>query len=260
MKAPFKIISVFIAPELGFKGNTSAVVKLDKPKAAEYMQQVAADLNQPATTFLWKQNDKLKVRWFAPDDEIGLCGHGTLAALAFIDQEKEIELHYNDGVISGNKYSDNRYVMALGAISSSEAGNPDQAIVKGLSTDIKGYFSNKNKNIVLLSDETTIRQLKPDFGILKNMNPFGIIVTAPGDNVDFVSRTFVPKVQQLEDHATGSSHAALIPFWASKLGKTKMTAYQLSPRGGKFVCELNGDKVLLSGEARTVAEGFLPIS
>lgn len=257
MRATFKIISVFIAPDLGFKGNTSSVVELKKPETPEYMQRIAADFNQPATTFLWKQKDKLMVRWFAPDDEIDLCGHGTLAALAFIDQEKEVELHYNDGIISGKKDSDNRYTMTLNALSSSEAGNPDQAIIKGLNTDIKGYFTNENKNIILLQDETTVRQLKPDFGILKNMDPFGIIVTAPGDKVDFVSRTFVPKVQQLEDHATGSSHAALTSFWANKLKKTKMTAHQLSPRGGKFICEINGNKVLLSGQARSVAEGSL---
>lgn len=257
MKAPFKIISVFTAPELGFNGNNSAVIELEAPKATEYMQLIAADLNQPATTFLWKQKDELKVRWFAPDAEIDLCGHGTLAALAYMDPEQEIKLNYNNGIISGYKNSNNRYTMALNPIISSEAGNPDQAIIKGLKTDIKDYFSNENKNIVLLPDENTVRQLKPDFEVLKNMDPFGIIVTAPGDNADFVSRTFVPKVQQLEDHATGSSHAALTPFWADKLGKTKMTAHQLSRRGGKFICEMDGDKILLSGSARTVAEGSL---
>lgn len=258
MEIPFKTISVFISSELGFKGNNSAVVELNEPKPTEYMQLIATDFNQPATTFLWKQNDKLQVRWFAPDGEIDLCGHGTLAALAYLDQEQEIKLNYNDGVISGYKYNNNSYTMILNSITSSEAGKPDQAIIKGLHADIRGYFSNENKNIVLLPDENTVRQLKPDFGILKNMGPFGIIVTAPGNEVDFVSRTFVPKVQQLEDHATGSSHAALTPFWASELGKKRMTAYQLSPRGGKFICELNGSKVLLSGEAKIIAEGFLP--
>lgn len=258
MKASFKIISVFIAPELGFRGNNSAVVEFKEPKTTEYMQLIAADFNQPATTFLWKRNDELNVRWFAPDAEIDLCGHGTLAALAYIDQEQEIELNYNDGIISGYKYNNNRYIMILNSIISSKAGNPDQAIIKGLHTEIKDYFSNENKNIVLLPDENMVRQLKPDFEILKNMDPFGIIVTAPGNEVDFVSRTFVPKVQQLEDYATGSSHAALTAFWASRLGKTKLTAHQLSPRGGKFICELNGNKVLLSGEARIIAEGFLP--
>lgn len=257
MKAPFKIISVFTAPELSFKGNTSAVVLLQHPETAEYMQLLANDFNLPATTFLWKHNDNLNVRWFAPDDEIDLCGHGTLAALAFIDQEKEIELHYSNGIISGNKYSNNRYTMTLDALFSSEAGTPDQAIIKGLNTEIKGYFANENKNIILLEDEAEVRNLQPDFAILKDMEPFGIIVTAPGNDVDFVSRTFVPKVQQLEDHATGSSHAALTAFWSSRLNKSKMTAYQLSPRGGKFICEFTENKIMLSGEARTIAEGFL---
>lgn len=257
MKAQFKIISVFIAPESGFHGNTSAVVELKEPMTAEHMQQVASDFNQPATTFLWEENNERVVRWFAPDEEIDLCGHGTLAALAFIDQKREVELKYSNGTISGNKYNDKEYTMNLNAIFSSKAGAPDQAIKNGLNTTIEDYFANENKNILLLANEIAVRQLKPDFGILKNMDPFGIIVTAPGDNVDFVSRTFVPKVQQLEDHATGSSHAALTPFWATKLGKSKMTAHQLSRRGGKFICELHGDRVLLSGRAKTVAEGSL---
>ena len=258
MTIPFKIISVFLSSEFNFWGNTSAVVELPEPVGTEDLQHLASDLNQPATSFFWREDNKIKTRWFAPDGEIDLCGHGTLAILAYLNKKDETALHYKNGLIKGFQNTSNTYTMILDQIPSYDAGDPDEAIVNGLKTSVEGYYANTNKNIVLLPDEQSVRRLEPDFSILKKMKPFGIIATARGEEVDFVSRTFVPKVQQLEDHATGSSHAALTPFWAEKLKKKKMTAHQLSPRGGKFICELHNQKVMLTGEAREIAGGFIP--
>jgi predicted PhzF superfamily epimerase YddE/YHI9 len=102
--------------------------------------------------------------------------------------------------------------------------------------------------------------MKPDFDWLRKSKIFGYAVSAPGDQVDFVSRTLVPHVLQLEDHATGSSHAILVPYWAEKFGKPKMQSLQLSPRGGAFNCELNGNKVLLSGQYEILDHGNISIA
>ena len=248
-------IAVFIEPAHHFRGNISAVIKLDKPISTDKMQEIAADLNQPATTFLWQHKNGYQVRWFAPDAEIGLCGHGTLAAIAYFDQPEPVELYYNDGQIKGYRNHDGTFSMMLDPIISKPAGKPDPAIVEALKARIIEYFSNDNKNIVLLENEECVRNLQPDFDILKNMDPFGIIITATGKNADFVSRTLVPKVQQLEDHATGSSHAALTPFWHKKLNKNNLIGHQLSPRGGKFICDYTNDKITLSGKAKVILKG-----
>lgn len=259
MKIPFAIIAVFVDEKLEYLGNTAAVVETDKPLSAETMQQLAADFNQPATTFLWKEHNILYVRWFAPDAEIDLCGHGSMAAFAYLDEKDEVRLVYNDGTINGKKISRQKYAMSLEPIISSHAGTPDDAIQQGLNANIKGYYSNSNKNIILLENQAAVQNLEPDFSVLKKMEPFGIIVTAPADDddIDFVSRTFVPKVRQLEDHATGSSHAALTPFWEERLGKLEMTGLQLSPRGGKFYCKITNNKVELSGLTKIIAKGEL---
>lgn len=257
MPYPYQLIAVFIDPQLNFKGNISAVVETEEPLNVSLMQEIAADFNQPATTFLWPQENGYGVRWFAPDAEIGLCGHGSLAAFAYLDEKNENILHYKEGIIKGQKNNNNTYSMRLSPIISSPAGKPDTAIMKGLNKEVIEYHSNNNKNIVVLENEEAVKSLNPDFLILKNMEPFGIIVTAKGNTADFVSRTLVPKVQQLEDHATGSSHAALTPFWSSRLNKDKMTGYQLSPRGGKFGCELINNEVILSGQAKTIAKGTI---
>lgn len=256
MKYPFSIISVFLDPEFNFKGNTAAIVELEEILPERKMQEIASNLNQPATTFIWKSEEEFHVRWFAPDAEIGLCGHGSMAAFVYLDRSDEIALNYRGGKIKGRKDGE-LYSMILDAIMSNPEGIPDTAIVKGIDKKVIEYYSNDNKNIVVLENEESVRSLKPEFSVLQNMDPFGIIVTAPGNDADFVSRTLVPKVQQLEDHATGSSHAALTPFWSERLGKKKMISHQLSPRGGKFICELSGDKVILSGKAKTISTGYI---
>src|SRR5690606_9076094 len=116
----------------------------------------------------------------------------------------------------------------------SEEPVPD-LLPQALGIALKGYFVTSNKHIVLAEREVDIHKMKPDFSLLRTSKTFGYAVTAPGEKVDFVSRTLVPHVQQLEDHATGSSHAALVPFWSKRLNKDRLIAHQLSPRGGKFV-------------------------
>lgn len=260
MAYPFSLIEVFNEPKLNFKGNTAAVVLLEKPIDKSEMQQIAKDFMQPATTFLWPK-DKLEyaVRWFAPDSEIDLCGHGSLAAIAYLAINKGISeavaLQFENGTITGEASSNNFASISIKAIPITRKESIPSLLEEALDVKILEHFSTANKNIVLLENEEVVKNMKPDFGKLRQMKTFGYAVTAKGNEVDFVSRTLVPHVQQLEDPATGSSHAALLPFWAERLKKNKLTAHQLSERGGKFNCELSNGQAHLGGNFTELAKG-----
>ena len=257
----FQLIQVFDNPSLKFRGNTSVVILLEKPISGEKMQQIAADQLQPATTFLWpaEGENEYNVRWFAPDAEIGLCGHGTAAAGAFLenlhDKKGKFSLHYKDGSLEVETLPGSAIRMSLPMIPVLHELEVPEAIMSGLNIPIKGFYATDNKYIILTDNEECVKMMKPDFSKLRESGIFGYAVTAEGDTADFVSRTLVPHVHQLEDPATGSSHAALFPFWKNKLGKTKMEAYQLSIRGGHFSGEVNDNTVLLTGHYKLLATG-----
>lgn len=262
METPLSIIAVFTAPELGFTGNTAAVLFTENPLAEAEMKRLASDLNQPATTFLsaGKNSSTFSVRWFAPDAEIGLCGHGSLAAMAYLHNHHKLDnvtLSYNNGTITCTVNNNGSCSMRLDAIGVTGEQTPSPILEAGLGIPVKEYFTTNNKHIVVVGSERELQEMKPDYEQLRQSDVFGYSVTAPGETVDFVSRTLVPHVQQLEDHATGSSHAALAPFWSKRLAKSKLTALQLSKRGGKFECEVNGSAVTLTGHYTLIAEGQL---
>jgi PhzF family phenazine biosynthesis protein len=266
MKKEFQLIQVFDDPSQGFRGNISSVVLLDQLPETKIMQRLASDLAQPATTFLapLDSNAEYKVRWFAPDGEIGLCGHGSLAAMAFLNKEApgmEYTLHYRNGKLSGKAERVNKAQINLNPIPVQGKLPVDEALKEGLGIPILEYWHTNNKDIVLVNSEKSLRNMKPDFNRLRDRNTFGYAVTAKGDKVDFVSRTLVPHVGQLEDHATGSSHAILVPFWAERLGETRFEAEQLSPRKGKFSCAFDPDsqKVKLTGRYSIIAKGEILI-
>lgn len=144
--------------------------------------------------------------------------------------------------------------IGLKAIPVEQAEVP-AALVRALAVPVEAFFTSSNKHIVLLESEELLREMKPDFVRLRQLDYFGYAITAPSTEVDFVSRTIVPHVQQLEDHATGSSHAVLTPFWSERLGKKDLRALQVSPRGGVFGCELRGDTVYLNGHYTWLSEG-----
>jgi len=259
-KVPFKIIAVFVDKKKGCKGNTSSVVMLSHQLDESKMQAIAADFNQPATTFMWPADEEnhFHVRWFAPDGQIGLCGHGSVAALAYLGMERAI-LHYKDGSLEGSYKNDEVKLEMEGIASQSSSFDPE--IGKGLGVDVKEYHENNNKHIVVVENEAAVNTMIPDFVKLSKLKPFGYIVTAQGtSDYDFVSRTIVPKVQQLEDPATGSSHACLTPFWSERLNKKNMIARQLSKRGGYFKCTYQNSKVTLTSKADVFSEGHLFLS
>lgn len=252
------IATVFHDLDKGYRGNPAAVVELESKWTKEQMQALAADFNQPATTFLIPQKPgHYEVFWFAPDGEIGLCGHGSLAAAVYLKEQKNEEkaiLHYASGHVKVGHDSDSYFLWIEPIEVIDHLPNP-AGLAEALGVEVHDYFSTSNKDIVLLKTEDDVRNMKPDFQALAKLEAFGYAVTAPGKEVDFVSRTLVPKVQQLEDHATGSSHAMLTPFWGERLLKKSMHSLQLSPRGGVFTCEIHMNQVLLKGQGKLWATG-----
>lgn len=259
----FALVEVFSKIEKQMHGNTSVVIMAEDKWTEKEMQQMASDWNQPATTFLFPTDNPrvFNVRWFAPDAEIGLCGHGSLAAFAYLYLLSEIigttTLRYADREITGQGNDTSSAQMTLKAIPHQSAQPAPDLLSEALGKEVKEYYPTANKHLVVLNSEEDVRYMKPDFARLREIDVFGYSVTAPGREVDFVSRTLVPHVQQLEDHATGSSHAALAPFWSERLEKQELSAYQLSPRGGAFNCSLEGDQVNLAGNYRVMATGQL---
>lgn len=255
MKVPFTLVAVAVDEMLNFRGNISAVVSLSEPLDEQTLQHIANDLNQPATTFLWKEKEKMRVRWFAPDAEIGLCGHGSLAVFSVLGEEQE--LNSSADTIKGKPLSDNKVEIELSAIPVVKKLEIPPVLTEGLGVEVLEYYETKNKNIVVVENETVLREMKPNFQKLRESKTFGYAVTARGDKADFVSRTLVPHVQQLEDHATGSSHAVLAPFWSERLNKESMNTRQLSPRGGAFRVMVEESKVKLVSKNNRLATGFL---
>lgn len=262
-KYPFSLIAVFTDPIHHLLGNVAAVVLGEVPYSDSSMQRLAADLNQPATSFLWpdQKENHYHVRWFAPDAEIDLCGHGSLAAIAYLAQqtgkEEAFTLVYRNGQISGHRNTDGICSITLAAIPVLQTEPVPDLLPKALGVPVLSVLRTANKSIVLVEKQLDVKRMEPDFALLRLLPTFGYAVTAPGEEVDFVSRTLVPHVRQLEDPATGSSHAALAPFWAQRLNKNQLVAHQLSTRGGKFTCEISGTQVTLRGESTLIASGQL---
>lgn len=240
---PFAIINVFSNSAIQALGNPSAVILLEEELSKVKLQEIATELQQPATTFLWKTEkiNQFKIRWFAPDAEIGLCGHGAMAAAVFLSHhfpgnaKNGFDLIKGESIINCGINDKNTYFIYLQNIKRAEAEKPPLSLEKALGQKIVKYYPTDNKDIVLLENEESLAKMKPDFKALRKIDVFGYAVTAPSAKKDdFVCRTLVPHVQQLEDHATGSTQAVLVDFWASELEKSEMTSRQLSKRGGYF--------------------------
>ena len=241
---PFAIINVFSNRKLDALGNPSAVMLLEQTLSDEKLQSIATELNQPATTFIWRTNkeDEFLIRWFAPDAEIDLCGHGAMAASVFLSDHlpglncvEKFKLIKNSMTIEAGVNSHKENFIILTNIERSTKINPPERLEKALGQKVVEYYTTANKNIVVLESEKSLAEMNPDFDALRTIEVFGYSVTAPSSKQDdFVCRTLVPHVQQLEDHATGSTQAVLIDYWAERLSKSFLESRQLSPRGGYF--------------------------
>jgi PhzF family phenazine biosynthesis protein len=243
-----------------FKGNPAGVCIPDKELDAETMQKIAFENNLAETAFLTKNGDGYALRWFTPETEIDLCGHATLATayilmvylkpsmnkVSFSTQSGMLTVEKEDGILSMDFPSRKPVPCAVPDLLEKALGA--KAVETHLSRDL----------IVLLENEEAVRDLKPDLSLLSQIkDAFGFAITAKGNSCDFVSRFFTPGAGIPEDPVTGSSHCSLIPFWSERLGKTQMTARQLSKRGGTIYCEDRGSRVKIGGKAVCYLKGEL---
>lgn len=244
-----------------FAGNPAAVCILDEWLTDKEMQTIAMENHLPVTAFLVRKNNEFHIRWFAPEYEIELCGHGSLASAYVIFNKLEptwqqTDLHYPSGLL---KIKNENGLITLEFPTKNSAIFPSaDLLIKGLGTQpIEIYQHKTERCLAVFETEEKVRELNPNMRLLKQLEHRGIIVTAPGKNYDFISRTFYPKKTAYEDSITGASHCLLIPYWSKKLNKTKLLAYQASQRGGELLCEYQGEKVLISGKAIMYMQGVI---
>jgi PhzF family phenazine biosynthesis protein len=224
------------------------------------MQKIAAENNLAETAFFVASDNGFKLRWFTPEFEIDLCGHATLASAHIIFTElgyqKDI-IHFETikaGVLTVRRDGD-KYEMDFPSRPPIAIEIPN-GLIEALGGEKKPLAILRSRDyFVVYETEEDILEITPDFFALSKFDTVGFIVTARGKKADFVSRFFAPGAGIPEDPVTGSAHCNLIPYWADKLGKTKLHAYQLSARKGELWCELKGERVLMSGNAVTYLKG-----
>ncbi len=243
-----------------FGGNPAGVCILEEAIDKELMQQIAAENNLSETAFVFEVADGYELKWFTPTAEVDLCGHATLAAAHIIATEihpgkKKMRFNTLSGILEVEK-QDELYEMNLpGKKPKIAMWTKDMETALGIKAD-KAYLA--RDLVIPLKNEKMVKELRPDFrklGVLDH--GMGVIVTAKGDEVDFVSRCFYPKIGINEDPVTGSAHAALTLYWSEILNKKVMIAKQLSKRGGTVYCEDQGDRVVISGKAKTYLKGTI---
>lgn len=244
-------------------GNPACVCYMEAFPAEADMQHLAALYAQPATAFVVRETEaRYHIRWFAPQAEIRLCGHASFAASYMLlykgfTHARDLEFSYPGGTFSSHLELSGQHLLDFPAYPPDPVSEVPDLIEQALGV-APLEFHRSTVNLAVLPDETTLRNLRPDFTRLEQLRPMGLIVTArstqPG--IDFVSRFFSPAPGVQEDQVTGSAHAVLTPFWARRLHKKRMKAQQLSARGGELVCIDRGERIGLGGACYTALIGF----
>jgi PhzF family phenazine biosynthesis protein len=236
-----------------FGGNPAAVIPLKKWISDELMQQLAIENNLSETVFFVPSKTKgvdYDIRWFTPGFEINLCGHATLASAYVIfvilkTKKKKVVFNSKSGLLMVTK-SKKMLLMDFPSWKPEKlTAYPDTLLASLGNPEIAGVYQNREYLVELMNEEA-VKKCKPDFSLMRKLDTM-VIITAPGKEVDFVSRFFAPSAGIDEDPVTGSAHSQLIPFWSEKLRKKKMNAKQLSQRGGDIYCEQVNDKRVIMG-------------
>lgn len=263
----YHVIDVFT--EKLFEGNPAGVCQLDTWLSDDILQSIAAENNLSETAFLVKKDNYYDLRWFTPKIEVDLCGHATLASAFVLFEEieratSEIKFKTMSGMMTVKQENDllyldfpSRPVTACPMYATFEKAFCVKPVAAYKAVDF----------LVLMDSEETLQNINPDFSVLKQLkaeakvenDSFGIIITAKGSNCDFVSRFFAPNAGIDEDPVTGRAHCSLIPFWSQKLKKSKLTAKQLSERGGVLFCEDCDERVKIGGRAVRYLKGEIKI-
>lgn len=250
----YKIYQIDAFSEKVFSGNPAAVCPLDKWPEDDLLQKIAMENNLAETAFYVKKDSQYHIRWFTPKVEVDLCGHATLAAAYVLfnyenhtgdvihfysDKSGALTVTRNKDFLTLNFPTDTYQVIEL-----------TDELIAGFDTLPILALKGKTDIMLLFETENQIKRLKPDLNQISMFGGRGVIVTAKGDNVDFVSRFFAPQSGIDEDPVTGSAHTTLTPYWAKRLNKTELTAVQLSERNGFLQCKYLGDRVEISGKAK----------
>ena len=262
----FKLYQVDAFTDKLFSGNPAAVCILDKWLSDDLMQSIGNENNLAETSFIVPNGQNFEIRWFTPTVEVDLCGHATLAS-AFVlfnmlaHPASVIKFHSpRSGMLTVEKKDDLLFLdfpsdtlelipIAIGS------GEQNSTIEKCIGVKPIELYKGKTDYLAVIDSEYSLQHLQPDFKEVSKLNARGLIVTAKGDSVDFVSRFFAPQSGIDEDPVTGSAHTSLIPYWSKRLGKTKLVANQLSKRGGQLLCEFKNERCIIGGKARLYLTG-----
>jgi PhzF family phenazine biosynthesis protein len=246
-----------------FSGNTAGVITSESDLSPDFMQKLATQNNLPATAFVRQENSGYALRWFTAKHELSLCGHATLASAYILFElgmaKIENKIHFTTG--KGDLWAgwDGGWItIDFPAYGCEPIEIPDD-LKACFNNQFKAGFKTLDKYVIELTDESAVRNYVPDF---TKLAPYKCVVTArggEGSQYDFISRYFSVPDGVFEDAVTGSSHCGLAPFWAQRLGKNKLQAYQASSRGGELKLVVDGQRVLISGQANCVVEGKLMI-
>jgi PhzF family phenazine biosynthesis protein len=242
-----------------FRGNPAGVCLLENDWLSDdLMQRIAFENNHAETAFILRHGNRFGLRWFTPKVEIDLCGHATLASAFILFNEgwkdSSIEFESKSGILKVASDGKN-LVLDFPSRPAREATAPP-LLIEGLRKAPKEVYQARDW-MAVFDSEDEIRAIQPKFDLLAELPGGKTIITAPGKEVDFVSRFFAPGVGINEDPVTGSAHCTLIPYWAERLRKTTLRTSQLSRRGGELFCELRGDRVAIGGQAVLYSSGHL---
>jgi PhzF family phenazine biosynthesis protein len=259
---PITVVDAFT--NVPFAGNPAAVCVLKQERSAAWMQSVATEMNLSETAFLLSEGDNVyRLRWFTPKVEVKLCGHATLASAHLLWEEGQAEgskpLHFEtlSGRLTAEQKEEGWIAMNFPSRFATESDAPSE-LRQGLG--VEPLFAAKYDSgfLVEVANKEVLLGIKADFGRLVQSGCGGVIVTAQaqsGDEYDFFSRFFAPDAGINEDPVTGSAHCVLGPYWAKKLGKDELRAFQCSERGGELRLSVQGERTVLQGRAVTVLKG-----
>jgi PhzF family phenazine biosynthesis protein len=242
-----------------FSGNPAAICPLTEWLPEDLLQNIAMENNLAETGYFVPNGNTFEIRWFTPAMEVDLCGHATLAAAHVLFNHEgyagnEISFHsHRSGALKVTKTGD---LLTLNFPTDvyHEVALSDE-LTAGFNFKPVKAFQGKTDYMLVFEKEEQIRNMKPNLSVIARFGGRGVIITAKGDEADFVSRFFAPQAGITEDPVTGSAHTTLTPYWSEQLGKTELSAVQLSARRGYLSCKFLGDRVEISGKARTYLTG-----
>lgn len=261
---PIRIVTVDAFTSVTFAGNPAAVCVMKEPYPEDWMRHVAREMNLSETAFLIPGDDGFDLRWLTPVVEVDLCGHATLASAHVLWEDghlpagEQARFHTRSGLLTADRRGEWIELDFPVKIATVSQPPPELLPALGIAAPV-AVAKNVFDYMVEIESEEELRALKPDHSALRKIPVRGVIVTARSSNpdFDFVSRFFAPGSGVDEDPVTGSTHTALGPYWGAKLGKTEMTGFQASARGGVVRIRLNGDRIVLAGQAVTVMQATL---